>query len=349
MVDSPQDPLLPQTELNVDNLTLGNKRVTHRNVQPVTVSSPFGGALRAWPSLNFNNGYREPRFFDFVLEQITVADAQLQMILPKVQLQDALERSVKGFEVHTLGKDGLRLMIAEARRQGLISPYVLTQLDTFDDPILLQVQRGATQATLRNVLIPPGGKVVGVFTIAVPPEAVAQQNVRFEVNQYTRGRLIGGSEFTLTTPRKRPQSNLRRLRVVLEKVQILDDKDPWIFGRGEFFFTAEVMVNDDPVRGGRWLVPQQGSLKVSDKPGKNIVEIEQPVFDGAVEPGDHMSISLLATELDLFTRDDRSTRYLRTFSGDPESWIGSYRPDDEPGDPERMRDWKVWYRIEGVP
>ena len=75
-------------------------------------------------------------------------------------------------------------------------------------------------------------------------------------------------------------------------------------------------------------------------------EIQQAVFDGAVVAGDRMRISLLATDLDLFTRDDDAMRYSRVFKGDPSKWVKSYTPDDEPNDPERLLDWKVWYRIE---
>jgi hypothetical protein len=51
-------------------------------------------------------------------------------------------------------------------------------------------------------------------------------------------------------------------------------------------------------------------------------------------------------EHDIFTEDDENVRYRRTFSGDPASWVKSYRPDDEAADPENLTDWRIWYKIE---
>jgi hypothetical protein len=48
--------------------------------------------------------------------------------------------------------------------------------------------------------------------------------------------------------------------------------------------------------------------------------------------------------------DDELARHHRQFVGPPETWVGNHGPDDEPtdADPERHRDWQVWYRVESV-
>ena len=351
MIDSPNDSLLPQTELNVDILTRSSKHVTHRNVSPITVARRRSAPARAWTSLNFNNGFNEPGFFDLVAENISDPDARIRMILPRVRLANDIAESVDGASIKELSTGELAAMVERARSDGSIPVYVQRLVADMPEPVMLTLNPGAKRIAIRNVLIAGSGSVPAAFVVSTQSNPSGDVSVKFEVNQYARGVLIGGNQIVMETPRQTAigsEQSLRRLRIVLERVQIIDDHDPWIKGRGEFFFTAEVTVNDDPVRGGRWLVPQTGSLKISDRPGRNVVEIEQAIFDGAVGAGDRLRVSLLATELDLFTRDDTAMRYSRLFKGDPSRWVGSYAPDDEPNDPEHLRDWKVWYRIEEV-
>ncbi|MFQ5637532.1 MAG: WD40/YVTN/BNR-like repeat-containing protein [bacterium] len=344
LVHSTQDSLLPETELNVDNLTRANKRSTHRNIHPV--DPPAAGSGPAWTSLNFNNADRENKFFNFRIENITDKRSGLRMILPKIRLQDSLENSIKGFRQVDLRKDQLREIVDAAKQAGTISDYVANLVLGFHDPLILEVEKGSATAELRNVLIAASEKVPAVFTIEVPSDVDKVSTFHFDVTQYDRQRLVGGSEFVLTVTPPSTCADLKRLRVVLERLKILDDKDPCIKGPGEFVFTTEVLINGDPVKGNRLRIPETGVIKVSDKPGRNIVTLEQPIFEGYVDKKDRMRISLLATELDLFTADDETTRYSRAFTGNPNAWIRSYRPDDEPSDSEKMWDWQVWYRIE---
>jgi photosystem II stability/assembly factor-like uncharacterized protein len=348
MLDSPQEPLLPQTELNVDNLTRGNKRITHKNVHPIDPSSiPGGSPLQAaWMSLKFNNAHQEHRFFKFCIENITDNQGDLRVILPEVKLQSTLEESMFGFRNANLRKDKFQRIVELAKEQGTISDYIADLVSSFEYPLVLEVEGGRTKAELRNVLIAPGESVAAVFYAVLPEADIKSRAVHFDVTQYEGDRLIGGSEFVIQAIRPSEPEKHKRLRVVLERIQITDDKDPCILGRGEFVFTTEVAINGDPVRGGRWRIPERGVIEVSDRPSRNVVELDQPIFDGCVKTGERMRISLVATELDLFTADDQTTRYSRTFYGDPSTWIGSYRPDDEPKDPEKMWDWRVWYRIE---
>lgn len=197
MIDSPQDPLLPQTELNVDNLTLGNKRVTHRNVQPMDAPTPSGGGVPiAWTSLYFNNGMTEHKFFDLRVENITEPRCELRMILPAVQLREDLDKALAGFRARKLRKDELRRLVKIAREEGVVSDYVAKLATTLPNPILLEVIPGNAMAEVRGVLIPPGKRIPAVLTMACPPEATkAGSPPRFEVTQYVERRLIGGSEF----------------------------------------------------------------------------------------------------------------------------------------------------------
>jgi hypothetical protein len=136
----------------------------------------------------------------------------------------------------------------------------------------------------------------------------------------------------------------RRVRVVLERIQILDDRDPWIKGKGEILFRARVHT---PSNGGRTTttrIPAHGVMKISDRPGRNIVELDTVVFDDYA--ADDLRIELVGTEIDTFDPDDSLGKYTRVFRGGPEDWFGRYGPNGEIIEPEDMLAWRLWYRIE---
>jgi len=64
-----------------------------------------------------------------------------------------------------------------------------------------------------------------------------------------------------------------KLRVVLEKIQILEDRDPWLKGRGEIHFACRVFTSDNGGNERQTRLPQTGVFKISDRPGRNIVEL----------------------------------------------------------------------------
>ena len=147
------------------------------------------------------------------------------------------------------------------------------------------------------------------------------------------------------------QRPLIKSRIVLEKVRILDDHEPWFKGKGEFRFAVSVTFNNERCRRHIARVPERGELKISDRPGKNEVQLNVCVFDGLVAESDRMQLAILPVEQDWLDPDDPLGRYYRRFEEPPESWVGLYGPDDEPagGDPERQADWLLWYRIESLP
>lgn len=136
-----------------------------------------------------------------------------------------------------------------------------------------------------------------------------------------------------------------KLRVVLEKIQILDDHDPWIKGRGEICFHTRVGTQNNGGILQKHRLPEKGIYKVSDKPGRNIVELNQEIFCGYAK--DDLRVEIVATELDTFDPDDTIGKYSRVYCQDASEWYGRYSPDDEtPIDPEDLISWRVWYRIE---
>jgi hypothetical protein len=172
---------------------------------------------------------------------------------------------------------------------------------------------------------------------------ILERQVAF-VRERARGLLeladVPGLEWVDPTQQQKGQ----RLRVVLERVQILDDLDPFIKGAGEFRFRARVHTRDNGGLSSELRLPQHGHYSISDTPGHNTVHLGVVLFEGFVE--DHLAIELAGIEIDTFDPDDKLCPYRRVFEGPPERCLGSYGPRDEKIDPEDMGGWRLWYRIE---
>ena len=136
----------------------------------------------------------------------------------------------------------------------------------------------------------------------------------------------------------------RRVRVIVERIQILNTLEPWFKGQGEFVFSARVRTRNLGGLGKDTRLPAAGFYAASGQPGQDVIEIETVVFDDLVI--DELGIEISGMELDTFDPDDEVGRYRRAFRGDPLSWAGDYGPADDPIDPEDMDNWRVWYRIE---
>ena len=157
--------------------------------------------------------------------------------------------------------------------------------------------------------------------------------------------LQTGKEETLELPltEENPVTG-KRIKVILDKIRVMNDKDPCIKGKGELTFTAVVVPDNDHSRKHVARLPGQGVYHVSDKPGDNEIRLEATLFEGIVK-NRSLSISISGKEIDCFDPDDELNRYHRVFSGDPGTWCGQYYPSDEYLDREDVGDWALWYRI----
>jgi hypothetical protein len=138
---------------------------------------------------------------------------------------------------------------------------------------------------------------------------------------------------------------VRRVRVVVEKLQIIDAQESHT-DPGEFVFETVVAPASARDRAVRRRFPEQGELKLNDDQS---LELKAVIFDGLIEDGSSMVVSVGAVEFDFFPDTTRTTSlpsYRRTFSGPPTDWAGRYVPGDEKHDQEDLRDWKIWYRVE---
>jgi hypothetical protein len=132
-----------------------------------------------------------------------------------------------------------------------------------------------------------------------------------------------------------------KIRVVLEQVLIVDDRDPSLKGAGEIDLEVLVRTRDNGGAEQRTRLPADGHFVLSSG---ELLEIGKTIFEGTVE--DDLGIRINAMERDTFDPDDNLGSYTRTFSCPAETWLGDYKPGDDPIDPEDVGYWQVFYRIE---
>jgi hypothetical protein len=138
--------------------------------------------------------------------------------------------------------------------------------------------------------------------------------------------------------------NGQSIKVILEKIQVTDDREPWFKGRGEFQFYAKVSTPDNGGQEQSEKYPVKTYYKLSDKAGQNEIVLNETLFEGYVEH--NLFVQIGGVELDTFDPDDKLCTYKRAFTGKPRYWIGSYNPEIMNPSEEDVGGWKVWYRIE---
>ena len=136
----------------------------------------------------------------------------------------------------------------------------------------------------------------------------------------------------------------QKVRVVLEKIQVTDDREPWFKGKGEFQFYAKVSTPDNGGQEQSEKFPLKKHYQLSDKAGQNEIVLNEPLFEGYVEY--NLFVQIGGVELDTFDPDDKLCVYKRRFEGKPRNWIASYDPESSQPSVEDVGGWKVWYRIE---
>jgi len=136
----------------------------------------------------------------------------------------------------------------------------------------------------------------------------------------------------------------QKLKVTLGKIQVLDDLDTFIKGKGEFVFQTKVYSSNNGGQKQKHRFPEKGIMKISDKPSKNIVEFNQVIFEGYIS--DDLRIEIIGTEKDLLDPNDTLGKYSRILCGKVTEMYGEYKPDKEVVDPENLLSWKVWYKVE---
>ena len=195
LLDSPDDPLLPQTELNVDALTRSNKRVSQKNVHPVTVVGMPTAAV-AWGLIRFHNAFTGERTFTIRVQGAAKGNWRVALVVPAPTLAASLADSLAGFRVRTFSRAQLDAWVAEAKALEAVSPALEELRPAFVDPAILEVETLRVGAELRGVVIAPG-RPVPALVVAIGPRAAAIVPLRVDVTQWLDARLLGGSTFLI--------------------------------------------------------------------------------------------------------------------------------------------------------
>lgn len=136
----------------------------------------------------------------------------------------------------------------------------------------------------------------------------------------------------------------RFVTLTLDRIRIIDPKDHCLQGKGELSFDVVVAPGGSPSRAVRTRVPERGVLKLG---ANDFVEPGLKIYEGFVEPGALISVTMGGTEFDwflFFKREEKLARYHRTLR--PELGTHKFAPGDESQDPESLSDWQVWYTLE---
>lgn len=344
VVSSSDDPITT-LETNVETLHRNEKRVGLKNLH--VIDSPGPSPAAQLVMLNFHNILENDDFIDIVVQPDNFTEGVIGMLAPSLTLRDP-ESALHGVSVIPLREN-------EFVGDWYVKPGdrladVSDELEEILDRNLLYEFDGAKVSELRGVHMPAKSKLQVVFTVRGSKNVEYGQHQRFTVMQRQDGRIIGGSTFELRLKRARAMHPVSRIRVILEKVRILDDNDPCLKGEGEFNFNACTAFNHENCRRYYRRLPHDGFYKIGDHPRRNEQVINACIFDGFVAEEDTMTISLLPIEQDLIDPDDVLSRYRRIFNGPPETWVGDYVPNDESeSDPETLGEWLVWYRVVSVP
>jgi len=343
VVSSPDDPITT-TETDAELLHRNDKRVALKNLHVINAPGPRPASTMV--ALSFHSSRKLSDFFDVVIQPDQFSEGVIGMLAPPLELRDP-DTAFEGVEMVRLreGENLGQWYVKPGDKPGEMPPDLAAELDFTR---LYEFDAEKTSA-IKGIKVPTGGKLRAVFTVKGTRNVPYDAHQRFLVMQRQEGQLIGGSTFELRLKRARKLHPVSLVRVVLEKVRVLDDSDPCIKGAGELVFNACVAFNDDPCRRHFRRLPHCGHYRISDRPGRNEQIIRQCIFEGFVAEADRMALSILPVEHDLIDPDDVLSRYRRIFNGPPETWIGTYGPGDEGlGDPEAVGDWQVWYRIESL-
>ncbi|WP_412003403.1 hypothetical protein [Nocardia sp. CWNU-33] len=67
-------------------------------------------------------------------------------------------------------------------------------------------------------------------------------------------------------------------------------------------------------------MPEKGRSHLSDKPGRNTLHINLPLFEGFVE--NDIGMEITGIEMDTFDTYDKLRPYRRALTGSPAEWLG---------------------------
>jgi hypothetical protein len=317
-------------------LVPNEKRVCLKNLHVVNGSPSPGQKIM---SIDFHNAAAHAALIDIVVDATRFDGGNLGLLLGKHTFANP-EHALRNAKVYPLrpgefiGDWGARGGDAARHLQELLARLDTTHLYELEP---------SKVAALRGIPLGAGQVLHGALTVLPARRQATTSLNRLAVYQRRDGQLVGGGTYDFQLTRARGLAAVSLIRIVLEKVRITE-KHWHLFAHEEYRFRVAVGFNEDPCRLHEVLVPHCGYLKA----GQKEVVLNACVFEGYVAENDRLRLAILPSDHSLF-HDHPLMLYRRSFDGPPETWVGAYRPGDESPDPEHLKDWEVWYRIESLP
>jgi photosystem II stability/assembly factor-like uncharacterized protein len=353
VVSSNEDPFT-STETNLAILAPQDKHICQKNLHVIYRDGTE--SHRCMMMMMLHNASDEDDLIDLILDGDEFGDGSVGLMLEPFEFVDA-QSALKEVEVVQLARN-------ESPGDWYERPWKRLRQTRRDlkatgderwknvDQSMLFAFALSQKPELRGIKMRGRQSLQVVLLFHTFQEFPTEEPRRFNMMQRQGGRIVGGSTFEIRKMKKAAAVKpVSRIRITLEKIKITDDREPWFKGRGEFRFRADVSFNESRSRRHISLMPEKGYFKLGDWEGANEKVLDVCLFDGYVAEDDAMTLTISGVEADLFDPDDALALYRRKFPAGPETWVGSYAPDDEPAaaDKESLPDWQLWYRIDSLP
>jgi photosystem II stability/assembly factor-like uncharacterized protein len=345
VVSSGDDPITT-VETNVNNLIKSEKRVCLKNLHVVNSLGPR--PAQTLVSIKFHNAKKIEDLVDIIVDPVDFTEGTIGMLLEPIVFSNRNE-ALHGVHLYPI-KEG------EDVGEWYVRPGTKLEIDrnnqwqTIDRSQVYEFD-ASKNSEIRGIKIKPNQTIHAVVTFKGSHNVPYGRTQKFAIMQRQDGEIVGGSTYEVRLRRAAALLPVSRIRIVLEKVRILVDKDPWIKGRRKFHFMACVSFNNDPCRRHWSRVPQKEHYKISDWPRSKKRKIDLCVFDGYVAEKDNMLISILPGKEEWLDPEDKLSLYIRRFNGPPETWVGSYSSSNHKQgytNGKKISYWQLWYRIESV-
>jgi hypothetical protein len=234
-ITTASDPLTA-TNTNLDQLTMSDKHVAHRNLHLVTTTArpappPSRFAYQQTPKtflINFHNTNGHEAVADLVF-QMPQFSGHMSVMLPKVNLVGNLSQSLNGFHALEHGKletaisthlghwledigeavehvgeaiEAAAAKMAREPRPSDVRDVRIRKIAHLDRSQIFVAEK-KSMAVISGVKLAPGGRITAAVTVQAPPESKPGDRFRFDIIQKSEGRIVGGSSyvFAVTKPR----------------------------------------------------------------------------------------------------------------------------------------------------
>lgn len=360
-VCSSADDPITTTQVNPGILVPSEKRVALKNLHVIDAGPTPGPFII---DLKFHKVLKDSRGFDIIINPDTMHDGTIGLILEKHEfispkkafadttVYELAEGEKVGSWYRKFGHD--QVSNARDRKRQLAAEKEIAdreaRLESQLDRSRIYDFLPDRKSGLLGIRHGESGIVRALLVVKGKRRVPVGEPQRFTIIQRENNQIVGGSTFEIRQRTAKAVRPVSCIRVTLERIKVLDDKDKGLLGKGEMSITACTSFDHNPNRKHFIRIPEEGEIKVSDKEGQNVIELNQVIYEGYVGIEDDMRVSLQISEHDCLKRKDELTAYDRLFPAPPETWVGYYTPDDsiERKDPENLGDWQVWYRIESL-